>query len=377
MSPLRQHVAAQLSHLKKEVGRCPWLMPRLASLLLQAGRVREASVLARKHASSFEQGTDGLLVLADLAEKEGREDEARALWESLCHQLPGIHQGWIQRLAAHREDSVLHLELLRGAWELDQFSARLNNEMEKSGLRRTADYEQALRPTAAEAVRRERQFRRLLDLHAQGEGSDAGVALGSVRELAADGLVPAPALCVEDSAAATPGLGHGAASEELPSNASQDAQPADDPAGGSLPSHLEKEPALPEAHAFPLPDGEEEDEEGTPPPPSPQRERQLVEQSERLAGLTRPLRLPVDPGARKAARDADLFDPRSMMTRRLAHIYLEQGYPSLARRTLEVLISREPEATDLPEQLQRVKEAEARLAESSAAPARRRNSAKG
>lgn len=370
MSHLRQHVAAQLSHLRKEAARCPWLLPRLASLLLQAGRVREASALARKHVSTFEQGTDGLLVRAELAEKEGREDEARALWESLCHRLPGIHQGWIQLLAAHREDSVRHLELLRGAWEKDQFSARLNNEMEKSGLRRTADYEQALRPTAAEAARRERQFRRLLDLHAQGVREESGMASGSTREPVPLEEEAAVVSGVDVPADSTQHLCRDAGTGELPSAPLQEEMPTTGVAEAWPSSQVED----PEPES--LSSADETDEEGTAPPPSPKRERQLVEQSERLAGLTRPLRLPVDPGARKAARDADLFDPRSMMTRRLAHIYLEQGYPALARRTLEVLIQREPESADLPELLLRVKEAEARslsdLAESASSPVRRR-----
>lgn len=389
MSQLRRHVEAQLRQLKREAPRCPWLMPRLAALLLEAGRVREAATLIRKHAPQFENSTDGLLVRAELAEREGRESAAALLWEELCHRLPGIHQGWMQLMAASRDDSIRHLELVRGAWELDQFSARLNNEMEKSGLRRTADYEQALRPTAAEAARRERQFRRLLDQHAHGadlarsEQDAATQEAESFLESPAEQLVELDALlpaCEEGpSLDQVLEAGHavesftGGEAELIDGEEEFSTVHATVDATATEPAHAEHALAEPvhadHEQAFPAMD---EEESGSAPPPSPQRERQLVEQSERLAGLTRPLRLPVEQGVRKSARDADLFDARSMMTRRLAAIYLEQGYPALARRTLEVLQTREPDASDLAERLAQAVDAERRLAESSSAPGRRR-----
>jgi hypothetical protein len=67
-----------------------------------------------------------------------------------------------------------------------------------------------------------------------------------------------------------------------------------------------------------------------------------------------------------------LFDPRSMMTRRLARIYLEQGYPGLAVRVLDELLRREPAATDLTGLLDAARAEERRLAETPSPRTRRK-----
>jgi len=345
-------------------------MPRMASLLLDAGRLREAAALVRRHPEPFTQSTDGLLVKAELAQREGDETAATALWEELCHRLPGIHAAWLHLLHTTGDDSVRHLEVLRSAWELDQFSPRLNNEMDKSGLRRTADYEQALRPTAVEAARREEQFRRLLDRHAHGAVTPAteetsSPSLDLADTLAREGETPDSASALAGECAPLPDAGL-----EPPV---VDSIPAADAELSPFQLLQVEEPRLASAEGDPLQDADEEGEvSGPEPPPSPQRDRQLQEQAERLSSLTRPLRLSSESTPRKSPRDADLFDPRSMMTRRLAAIYLQQGYPALAVRTLEVLSKREPDAMDLEALLSQAREAERRLAESAPSPSRRK-----
>jgi hypothetical protein len=108
---------------------------------------------------------------------------------------------------------------------------------------------------------------------------------------------------------------------------------------------------------------------GSDPPRRDGREPLLREHAERLEGLSRPLSLGLPEGLSAEAarrvreRPRDLFDPRSMMTRRLARIYLEQGYPGLAIRVLEALALREPAATDLAALLDNARAEERRLAE--------------
>jgi hypothetical protein len=87
--------------------------------------------------------------------------------------------------------------------------------------------------------------------------------------------------------------------------------------------------------------------------------------------LTLPRGLPDDPGRRVGARAGDLFDPRSMMTRRLIRLYLEQGYPTQAAAALKALLAREAAAPDLAALQEEVREAERRQAEQPA-PGRRR-----
>lgn len=330
----RRHLEAQIRQLRRELGRHPWLAARLADLLLAAGRPREAGTLLRKGRRGLEEYGSALMVHADLAEQSGDPVEADRLRERAASLQPGTTGPLVARLPGAREDSVRYLELLREAWALDQFSPRLNVELERAGLRRAAEYEQALRPTAAEAARREEQFRRLLDQHARGEAPAATAAAPEAAPEAAPD--PSPAAREAQSPAGEP---EAAGEDEV------------DDAGG-------------------------EEDSGDELPPNPAaRDQTLAEQAERLDRLTRPLHLPAglpeDPDRRVGRRAGDLFDPRSMMTRRLARLYLEQGYPRLALAVVEALAAREPGAPDLAGLAQQAREAERRLAESPS-PRRRR-----
>ncbi|MFA7330738.1 MAG: hypothetical protein WC326_06650 [Candidatus Delongbacteria bacterium] len=342
----RRQLDAQMRQLKRELPARPWLFARLAGLLLAGGRRREALALLRKGTREHEDYLSGWLVLAEALDQEGEEREAAGIRERICRQVPGIHAAWLQRLQAARPDPERHLELLRRVWDLDQFSPQRNQEMEQAGLRRPSEYEQALRPTAAEAARREEQFRRLLEQHVKPAGD------GSAEVPAPDLLEPAPQAPVP--------------SEPEPVESA--------PPESGLP-----EPERPEEIVDAILEEEDEadgSEPGELPPPRAGREQELLEQAERLEGLTRPLHLPhglpEDANRRVTGRAKDLFDARSMMTRRLARIYLEQGYPGLAARVLEELARREPAALDLPELLETVRAEERRLAESPAPRARRK-----
>ncbi len=140
--------------------------------------------------------------------------------------------------------------------------------------------------------------------------------------------------------------------------------------------------AIEPAELFVSPQEADEDQELEPEPPDDDpprrdgREDVLREQADRLDSLTRPLHLPQglpeDPARRVAGRPRDLFDPRSMMTRRLARIYLEQGYPGLAVRVLDELLRREPAATDLTGLLEAARAEEKRLAETPSPRTRRK-----
>ena len=337
----RRAHAAELRQLKRELPERPWLFARVAELLLQTGREREALALLRKGAREREGYASGLLVLAEALVRAGAEGEAELVRERLCAAAVGAPPAaWLQRLRASREDSVRHLELLRQAWELDQFSHPLNIELEQSGLRRTLDYEQALRPTAAEAARREEQFRRLMDQHAarrEAAGPQADEAEPGLSDRV-DGITKTVSDEESDTSSDTvlPSL------STLPDAGSLQDEDDDDSEGGESPS----------------------------PPQSAVRDQDLSEQAGRLESLTRPLNLPhglpEDPSRKVAARAGDLFDPRSMFTRRLAAIYLTQGYPALAIRTLDALLLREPAAADLPGLLARAREQEHRLVEQQA-----------
>jgi hypothetical protein len=163
---MRRLLASQLRQLRLELPRHPWLAARQASLLLAAGRRREALALLRKTAPLEGGYPSGKLLLARLLEEDGDMAGAEALRQEICREVPGSHTAWLERLRASREDAAFHHRLLLQAWSRDMFSFSLNQELERAGLVGSDDYEQALRPTAVEAARREEQFRRLLDLHA-------------------------------------------------------------------------------------------------------------------------------------------------------------------------------------------------------------------
>jgi hypothetical protein len=343
----RRHLEAQVRQLRRELPRHPWLHARLADLMLAAGRSREAAALLRKGTADLAGYSSAQLVAAELAAQGGEERRAEELREQVCRSAPGIHAGWTQRLAAAREDSLRYLELLQQVWELDQFSPRLNLELEQAGLRRVPEYEQALRPTATEAARREAMFRRLLDDHERRQGQSAeGSALDPEAESAEASAEPVVPVAATAAGAEVPV--EAASSETVAGEEGE--SPADEDDGEDL-------------------------EQGEPPPVPAGRERALQEQAERLESLGRPLTLPRglpdDPGRRVGARAGDLFDPRSMMTRRLIRLYLEQGYPTQAAAALKALLAREAAAPDLAALQEEVREAERRQAEQPA-PGRRR-----
>jgi hypothetical protein len=359
---LRAPQAAELRQLRRELPARPWLAPRVAELLLAAGRPREALTLLRKTARSAlgERHVAGWMVLAEVLERAGAEGEAEQLRERACRATAGIHAAWLQRLQASREDSLRHLELLRAAWELDQFSAQLNRELEQSGLRRAGDYEQALRPTAAEAARRERQFRRLLEQHAARRNAEGAMSaeVDSTPEVVSDEVsdtsLAQPSTVADSGPALVPEVEAAAVAtvQDLPAELDTADGPVSDEVSDEVSDTVLAQVSTP-------------------------RDRDLSEQAGRLESLTRPLGLPrglpEDPTRRVAARAADLFDPRSMLTRRLARIYLEQGYPALALQTLAALRVREPAAADLPMLEVQARELERRLAEAAPATRRRRN----
>lgn len=351
----RRHQEAQLRQLRRELPTHPWLFARLGGLLLRAGRSKEALALLRKGTREHEHYLSGWQVLAEALDLEGEEREAATIRESICQQVPGIHAAWAQRVQAARQDPERHLELLRRVWELDQFSPQRNVEMEQAGLRRSADYEQALRPTAAEAIRREEQFRRLLDQHVRPSAAVATAGPESGAPLSKGEPAAIQVLIQDEPQAEAEDRTRGPQAEEEPTPSSPCGEEGFEPEGE---------------------DGELEP--GEAPAARPGREENLREQADRLDSLTRPLNLrmprslPEDPTRRVTGSARDLFDPRSMMTRRLARIYLEQGYPGLALRVLEALAQREPNSEDLPGLLEQARAEERRLAETPSPRTRRK-----
>jgi len=360
---MRRHIASQLRQLRQEQPRHPWLAARLASLLLASGRRKEALALLRKTAPLETGYTSGRTLLARLLEEDGDTAGAEALRGEICRELPGSHAAWLERLRAAREDEVLHHRLLLQAWSRDLFSLPLNQELVRAGLVGADDYEQALRPTAVEAARREEQFRRLLDLHA---GKAPAAAPEEVpRPCEASGDVPDEQELGEDGdrteeeAVSVPRPGGKEAGHEVDDEVSP---------GDRIQGEDENESEY---------ENETKQGMGSEPPRREGREPLLREHAERLEGLSRPLSLGLPEGLSAEAarrvreRPRDLFDPRSMMTRRLARIYLEQGYPGLAIRVLEALALREPGAGDLSALLEAARAEEQRLAEQPAGRRRR------
>jgi hypothetical protein len=346
---MRRHLESQLRQIRQELPRHPWLAARAASLLLATGRRKEALALLRKALPQDGPYPTGKALLANLLAEEGRVVEAEALREEICRDIPGGHTVWLERLRAARADAALHHRILLQAWSRDLFSVQLNQELERAGLLGGDDYEQALRPTAAEAALREEQFRRLLDLHSvRRQDGDAGTTGGPAE---AD---PPPSVAAGGDGSATgtpeaeaPGVDDGPATagdDGLDSAAEDESSDVGEVEAGSV--------ALPAT--APVREG---------------REPLLREHAERLEGLSRPLSLDmpgglsVEAARRVRERPRDLFDPRSMMTRRLARIYLEQGYPGLAIQVLEALAGRDPQAADLPSLLEAARAEERRLAE--------------
>ena len=125
---MRRLLASQLRQLRLELPRHPWLAARQASLLLAAGRRKEALALLRKTAPLEGGYPSGKLLLARLLEEDGDMAGAEALRQEICREVPGSHTAWLERLRASREDAAFHHRLL-----LPQFGIGLAHLCDQAG----------------------------------------------------------------------------------------------------------------------------------------------------------------------------------------------------------------------------------------------------
>jgi hypothetical protein len=325
----RHDIKGQIRQLKRELPRAPWLAPRLADLLLHLGRDTEALELLRKSVQVHADYASGWQLLASAQQFAGRSPEALRAWEKAASLAEGAHASFQLMLDAERVDEDRFSTLLQKVWLRDRFSLRRLREMEERGFVSEQDYQQALKPTAAEAERREEVFKRLIE---------QGVASGQEDSLQ-----------LEDPSAGGPAGEDPVAPEAQ--QASADEEPADSQQAElvSQPAAAE-EAAMQDAVAPDLQSAVEADTESELSEDSPvdeaarrreaARQELLNEQARRIESLSRPRPEPEPVPA--AEQSVEATPGRGMNTRGLARIYLEQEYSRLALQVLATLLDDAP-----------------------------------
>lgn len=297
---------AQIRQLRSEVGRYPWLQPRLADLLRRVGREAEALELLRESVQSHADYISGWVILGEAQQQAGRRSEALRAWGQAGELVPGAHASWQHILDAERVDEQRYETLLKRVWKQDVFSMRHLRDLEQRDLLDASDYQQALRPTKPEAARREEVFQRLIER--TGES-------GSVDE--------APESSPTEETPSDPVAVTGEETRNAPA-AELDKPPFDE---RTSPPAVDDEA---QHQASPVP---AEDK------PDPRQEL-LQQQAKRLEVLTRP---PVPHSPVPVVQTPDrVTGPSGMQTRALARIYLDQGYSRLALQVLQELLNTAP-----------------------------------
>ena len=326
----RHDIKGQIRQLKRELPRAPWLAPRLADLLLHLGRDTEALEILRKSVQVHADYASGWQLLASAQQFAGKSPEALRAWEKASSLTDGAHASFQLMLDAERVDEERFSVLLEKVWLRDRFSLRRLREMEERGLVSEQDYQQALKPTAAEAERREEVFKRLIE---QGvtSGAEGSPKQAPVIDPAEEHVSQTASTDkVDDLAAGEPeqttAEGHGSQtasadeSEELTAEGIEVATADLDDSESVQPTANTVDEAAQRREAA--------------------RQELLNEQARRIDSLSRPK--PEPEPAPSSDRPAITVPGRGMQTRGLARIYLEQEYSRLALQVLATLLEDAP-----------------------------------
>ncbi len=352
----RHDIKGQIRQLKRELPRAPWLAPRLADLLLHLGRDTEALEILRKSVQVHADYASGWQLLASAQQFAGKSPEALRAWEKASSLTDGAHASFQLMLDAERVDEERFSVLLEKVWLRDRFSLRRLREMEERGLVSEQDYQQALKPTAAEAERREEVFKRLIE---QGvtSGAEGSPKQAPVIDPAEEHVSQTASTDkVDDLAAGEPeqttAEGHGSQtasadeSEELTAEAIEAATSEE---------HVSQTASADEseeltAEGIEVATADLDDSESVQPTANTvdeaaqrreaARQELLNEQARRIDSLSRPK--PEPEPAPSSDRPAITVPGRGMQTRGLARIYLEQEYSRLALQVLATLLEDAP-----------------------------------
>ncbi len=360
----RHDIKGQIRQLKRELPRAPWLAPRLADLLLHLGRDTEALELLRKSVQVHADYASGWQLLASAQQFAGRSPEALRAWEKAASLAEGAHASFQLMLDAERVDEDRFSTLLQKVWLRDRFSLRRLREMEERGFVSEQDYQQALKPTAAEAERREEVFKRLIE-QGVASGQEDSLQLEDPSDGGPAGEDPVAPEAQQASADEEPAdsqqaelVSQPAAAEEaaMQDAVAPDLQSADEEPADSQQAELVSQPAAAEEAAMQdavapdLQSAVEADTESELSEDSPvdeaarrreaARQELLNEQARRIESLSRPRPEPEPVPA--AEQSVEATPGRGMNTRGLARIYLEQEYSRLALQVLATLLDDAP-----------------------------------